>query len=222
MDPRILYDGLIAYLCFLPLLTFHEFAHAWVAWKCGDDTAHSQGRVTINPVSHMELVGTVMLPMLALFLTAAGSGAASFIIGWGRPVPVNLSRLNHPRRDDTLVALAGPAMNLALAVIAVAIAKLGLLADAGMFVKIALQTAWISLVLCFFNLLPIPPLDGSHVIKNLIGMSEETYFRLCQYGFLAVIIAIQIPAIRNVVFVVSKVSLHLIAASLGLPLGADV
>lgn len=222
MDSRILYDGLIAYLCFLPLLTFHEFAHAWVAWKCGDDTAHSQGRVTINPVSHMELVGTVILPLLALFLSAAGSGFANFIIGWGRPVPVNLSRLNHPRRDDTLVALAGPAMNLALAVIALAIAKLGLLADAGMFVKIATQTAWISLILCFFNLLPIPPLDGSHVIKNLIGMSEETYFRLCQYGFLAVIIAIQIPAVRNVVFVASKVSLHLIAAALGFPVGAAI
>ena len=168
----------------------------------------------------MELVGTVILPMLALFLTAAGSGFASFIIGWGRPVPVNLSRLNHPRRDDTLVALAGPAMNLALAVIAVAIAKLGLLADAGMFVKIALQTAWISLILCFFNLLPIPPLDGSHVIKNLIGMSEETYFRLCQYGFLAVIIAIQVPAVRNLVFIASKVSFELIAGSLGIPRNA--
>ena len=218
MDSRILYDGLIAYLCFLPLLTFHEFAHAWVAWKCGDDTAHSQGRVTINPVSHMELVGTVILPMLALFLTAAGSGAASFIIGWGRPVPVNLSRLNNPRRDDTLVALAGPAMNLALAVIAVAVAKLALLAGFGDLVKIATQTAFISLVLAFFNLLPIPPLDGSHVVKNLIRMSEETYLRLCQYGFLMVIIAIQIPGIREVVFTASAVSFGLIAAGFGFPL----
>ena len=104
--------------------------------------------------------------------------------------------------------------------IAVAIAKLGLLADAGMFVKIALQTAWISLILCFFNLLPIPPLYGSHVIKNLIGMSEETYFRLCQYGFLAVIIAIQVPAVRNLVFIASKVSFELIAGSLGIPRNA--
>jgi Zn-dependent protease len=217
MDSRALYDGLIAYLCFLPLLTFHEFAHAWTAWKLGDDTAHSQGRVTVNPISHMELVGTVILPMLAIFLSAAGSGAANFIIGWGRPVPVNLSRLGSPRRDDTLVALAGPAMNLALAVILVAVAKIGVIGGMEPLVKIAIQMAILSLVLCFFNLLPIPPLDGSHAIKNLIGMSEETYFRLCQYGFLAVIIAIQIPFVRDLVGYATRITFKLIVLTLGFP-----
>ena len=220
MDSKALYDGLIAYLCFLPLLTFHEFAHAWTAWKLGDDTAHSQGRVTLNPISHMELVGTVILPMLAIFLTAAGSGAASFIIGWGRPVPVIKSRLGNPRRDDTLVALAGPAMNLVLAVVVLAVAKVGLLAGTESIVKVASQMAWLSLVLCFFNLLPIPPLDGSHAIKNWIGMSDETYLRLCQYGFLAVIIAIQIPVVRNLVGGATAFSFIIIARSLGLPSGA--
>ena len=220
MDSRALYDGLIAYLCFLPLLTFHEFAHAWSAWKLGDDTAHSQGRVTVNPISHMELVGTVILPMLAIFLSAAGSGFANFIIGWGRPVPVVKSRLGNPRRDDTLVALAGPAMNLVLAVVILAVAKVGLLAGTESIVKVASQMAWLSLVLCFFNLLPIPPLDGSHAIKNWIGMSDETYLRLCQYGFLAVIIAIQIPIVRNLVGGATAFSFIVIARSLGLPSGA--
>ena len=220
MDSKALYDGLIAYLCFLPLLTFHEFAHAWTAWKLGDDTAHSQGRVTVNPISHMEVVGTVILPMLAIFLTAAGSGAASFIIGWGRPVPVIKSRLGNPRRDDTLVALAGPAMNLALAVVVLAVAKVGLIAGMDAIVRVAAQMAWLSLVLCFFNLLPIPPLDGSHAIKNWIGMSDETYLRLCQYGFLAVIIAIQIPVVRNLVGGATAFSFIIIARSLGLPSGA--
>ncbi len=220
MDSRALYDGLIAYLCFLPLLTFHEFAHAWSAWKLGDDTAHSQGRVTVNPISHMELVGTVILPMLAIFLSAAGSGFANFIIGWGRPVPVVKSRLGNPRRDDTLVALAGPAMNLLLAVVILAVAKVGLLAGTESIVKVASQMAWLSLVLCFFNLLPIPPLDGSHAIKNWIGMSDETYLRLCQYGFLAVIIAIQIPIVRNLVGGATAFSFIIIARSLGLPSGS--
>lgn len=220
MDSRALYDGLIAYLCFLPLLTFHEFAHAWSAWKLGDDTAHSQGRVTVNPISHMELVGTVILPMLAIFLSAAGSGFANFIIGWGRPVPVVKSRLGNPRRDDTLVALAGPAMNLVLAVVILAVAKVGLLAGTESIVKVASQMAWLSLVLCFFNLLPIPPLDGSHAIKNWIGMSDETYLRLCQYGFLAVIIAIQIPIVRNLVGGATAFSFIIIARSLGLPSGS--
>lgn len=220
MDSKALYDGLIAYLCFLPLLTFHEFAHAWTAWKLGDDTAHSQGRVTVNPISHMEVVGTVILPMLAIFLTAAGSGAASFIIGWGRPVPVIKSRLGNPRRDDTLVALAGPAMNLVLAVVVLAVAKVGFIAGTESIVKVASLMARLSLVLCFFNLLPIPPLDGSHAIKNWIGMSDETYLRLCQYGFLAVIIAIQIPVVRNLVGGATAFSFIIIARSLGLPSGA--
>lgn len=219
MDSRALYDGLIAYLCFLPLLTFHEFAHAWTAWKLGDDTAHSQGRVTVNPISHMEVVGTVVLPMLAIFLSAAGSGAANFIIGWGRPVPVIMSRLGNPRRDDTLVALAGPAMNLALAVIILAVAKLGRIAGIDSVANIAIQMAWLSLVLCFFNLLPIPPLDGSHALKNLIGMSEETYLRLCQYGFLAVIIAIQIPFVRDLVGLATHTTFNLIVLMLGFPSG---
>ena len=219
MDSKALYDGLIAYLCFLPLLTFHEFAHAWTAWKLGDDTAHSQGRVTVNPISHMEVVGTVILPMLAIFLTAAGSGAASFIIGWGRPVPVIKSRLGNPRRDDTLVALAGPAMNLVLAVVVLAVAKVGFIAGTESIVKVASLMARLSLVLCFFNLLPIPPLDGSHAIKNWIRMSDETYLRLCQYGFLAVIIAIQIPVVRNLVVGATAFSFSIIARSLGLPSG---
>ncbi len=216
MDIRALYDGLISYLCFLPLLTFHEFAHAWTAWKCGDDTAHSQGRVTINPVSHIDLVGTIILPMLAIFLSSAGSGAANFIIGWGRPVPVNISQLRHPRRDDALVALAGPAMNLALAVILLALAKIGILTQADNLIRISTQMAWISLILCFFNLLPIPPLDGSHVIKNIIRMSEETYLRLCQFGLLAVIIAIQIPAVRAVVAGATALTFFIIARALGI------
>ena len=74
MDKRLIYEVLITYLCFIPLLTFHEFGHAWMAWKCGDDTARLQGRVSLNPIVHMELVGTVVMPLLGMFLGAAGSG----------------------------------------------------------------------------------------------------------------------------------------------------
>ena len=102
-------NGLIGYLCLIILLTFHEFAHAWVAWKCGDDTARLQGRVSLNPIVHMELIGTVVLPLVIIFFGAP-------LIGWGKPVPVNINNLYHRRRDDTLVAMAGPLMNLLLAV----------------------------------------------------------------------------------------------------------
>jgi len=195
-----LIDGLVTYLCFLPLLTFHEFAHAWVAWKCGDDTAYRQGRVSLNPLVHMEMIGTVALPLLGVFLGAAGSAAAGFIIGWGRPVPVNLNNLRHPRRDDTLISLAGPVMNLLLAAAVIGAARLGLIVGVPALLEICQRLAVLSLFLCFFNLLPIPPLDGSHVLKNLVNMSHETYWKFCQYGFLIVIVVIQIPGVQKAIY----------------------
>ncbi len=215
MDQNVLLEGLISYVCFIPLLTFHEFAHAWTAWKCGDDTAYDQGRVTLNPVMHMEVLGTVVLPLLAIFLSGAGSGAASFIIGWGRPVPVNISRLRHPRRDDTLVAIAGPAMNILLAFVAMAVLRIANLAGATFLDEILIRVTYLSLLLCFFNMLPIPPLDGSHVLKNMINMSYETYYRLCQYGFIMVIIAMQIQPIRRLVSLATFTTFNLIATVLG-------
>lgn len=196
MDQRALLDGLVMYLCFIPILTFHEWAHAWTAWKCGDDTARSQGRVSLNPLVHIDPIGTIALPALAIFLAASGSGLSSFIIGWGKPVPVNVVNLRQPRRDDTLVAMAGPAMNVVVAFGLLAFGKVGQMLGVPMVLEICLQVALLSLFLCFFNLLPIPPLDGSHLVKNLIGMSYETYWRLCQFGFLVVILAIQVSYVR--------------------------
>ena len=198
-DHPLLWRVLLPYLCFIPLLTFHEFAHAWTAWKCGDHTAKDRGRVSLNPIVHMELIGTVVLPLLALSLGASGSRLASFIIGWGRPVPVNPWNLRNRRRDGTLVALAGPAMNLLLAAILMALARLADLAHADAVTELFLQMTILSLALCFFNLLPVPPLDGSHVLKNAINMSDETYAKLCQYGFIIVIVVIQIRPVRQAV-----------------------
>lgn len=216
MTQSAIFDGLLTYLFFIPLLTFHEWAHAWVAWKCGDDTAYLQGRVTLNPIAHMELIGTVVLPLLGIFLSLSNSALAGFIIGWGRPVPVNISNLHSPRRDDTLVALAGPAINLVLAFALLCLAKVG--ADAGVsaLTEVGIRMAILSLFLCFFNLLPIPPLDGSDVLKNFIGMSHETYWKLCQYGFIMVIVAINIPGVREVVVAATKATFIAMAGLLNL------
>jgi Zn-dependent protease len=191
MDQAHLLQGLITFLCFIPVLTFHEFAHAWTAWKCGDDTARLRGRVSLNPIVHIDPIGTILLPLIAIFLSASGSALAGFIIGWGKPVPVNIANLRHRRRDDTLIALAGPAMNILLAIVLMGFAKIGALAHSELLIESALRITQVSLFLCFFNLLPIPPLDGSHVLMNAIGMSYETYFKLCQYGFIMVIVAVQ-------------------------------
>ena len=199
MDQSALLNGLLLYLCFIPVLTFHEFAHAWMASKCGDDTAKNLGRVSLNPAVHIDTIGTIVLPLLAVTLAAAGSGLAGFIIGWGKPVPVNVSNLHNPRRDDTLVALAGPAMNILLAAVIMGGLKIGVLTGSHILIEMCNNLILVSLFLCFFNLLPIPPLDGSHVLKNAINMPWETYMRLAQYGFIFIIIAIQVPQVRALI-----------------------
>src|SRR2546428_14095176 len=126
MDARII-DGLIQYLGLIVLLTFHEFGHAWMAWKCGDDTARLQGRVSLNPLVHIDPIGTVVMPLLIIFLSMSGSGLSRFLIGWAKPVPVNPYNLRNPRVDDILVTLAVPCMNLLLAVVIIALCPFGMI-----------------------------------------------------------------------------------------------
>jgi len=190
MDSTIA-DGLIQYLMLVALLTFHEFGHAWTAMKCGDDTARLQGRVSLNPVVHIDPIGTVLLPLLMIFMPGAGR----FLIGWAKPVPVNPYNLNKPKRDDILVTMAGPAMNLILAVGLVALARVGILVNSGQMIDFCVQAAGLSLVLCFFNLIPVPPLDGSHVMRVVTGMSHETYANFARFGFIIIIVLLQIPQI---------------------------
>lgn len=223
MDVSLLLNGLLFYLCFIPVLTFHEFAHAWVAMKCGDDTAKNLGRVSLNPIVHMELIGTVVLPLLAIYLQMSNSALAGFIIGWGKPVPVDPSNLRHPRRDDTLIALAGPAINVLLAFLMMGLAKIGVLLKVGgaiqlgdILVTMSLMLVTVNLVLAFFNMLPIPPLDGSHVLKNAINMSYETYWRLTQYGFIAIIVAINIPFVGQLLSSATHGATRLFARLYGL------
>jgi Zn-dependent protease len=193
MDANWIIEGLISYLGLIVLLTFHEFGHAWTAEKCGDDTARLQGRCSLNPVVHIDPIGTVLLPLVMIFMPGFGR----FLIGWAKPVPVNPHNLRNPRVDDILVSMAGPAMNLILAVALMALARVGLLIHLSPMAGVCWQFASLSLLLCFFNLIPIPPLDGSHVLRNLTGMSWEAYAKFAQFGFIAVIVVIQIPLVRN-------------------------
>ena len=147
-------------------LTIHEAAHAWTADRLGDPTARLLGRVSLNPIVHIDPIGTILLPIIA-----AVSGLP--IIGWAKPVPVNIGNLRHHRRDFMIVAAAGPLSNLAQAVIAGLLAR-ALLASgpgAGMgdvLFTILVATVQINLLLAFFNLVPIPPLDGGNVLAGLL------------------------------------------------------
>jgi len=211
MDSQIA-DGLIFYLCLVVLLTFHEFAHAWMASKCGDDTARLQGRLSLNPIVHIDPIGTVILPLVMIF---ASPTVGRFLVGWAKPVPFNPHNLRNRWRDEMLIAMAGPAMNLILAVLLVAFARVALMFQSAEAFGLFLQMAQLSLVLCFFNLIPIPPLDGSHVLRNLSGMSYETYFNLCRFGFIGIIIVINLPFVREVLGFVTGSTLLIIASLFG-------
>src|SRR6266853_3478673 len=199
MDPKMVIDGLIQYLVLVVLLTFHEFGHAWMAWKCGDDTARLQGRVSLNPLVHIDPIGTVVMPLLGIFLSLNGSILSRFLIGWAKPVPVNLYNLRNRRVDDILVTLAGPWMNLLLAIVIMGLARVGLIANYQGMVQVCLQMAHLSLLLCFFNLLPIPPLDGAQVVRSLIGMTYEAYYQFARYGFIILILVWQFPPVRSTI-----------------------
>ncbi len=166
-------------------ITVHEVAHGWVALKLGDSTAKMLGRLTLNPVKHIDPIGTLLVPGLLLVM-------GGFIFGWAKPVPVTWENLRNPKRDMALVALAGPMSNLLMALIWAAILKIGLLlAIAGNAETVALPLVYmggagitINLILMVLNLLPMPPLDGGRIVASLLPDRLSWQFnRLERWGF---------------------------------------
>ena len=161
----------------LASLTVHEWAHAWTADHLGDPTARMLGRVSFNPIVHIDLLGTVVLPLIAMFSNLP-------ILGWAKPVPVNISRLHHPRRDFMIVAAAGPASNLVMAAVAAAALRSLTPEDAGAG-QVLLMAVRINVLLAVFNMLPIPPLDGGNVLAGLLPDSMGGLIQgLRQFGFI--------------------------------------
>ena len=183
----------------LASLTVHEWAHAWTADRLGDPTARLLGRVSFNPIVHIDPIGTVVLPLVAIFTTG-------FVFGWAKPVPVNISRLPNPKRDFMIVAAAGPASNLAIATVA-ALAFRGLggmesLADP--VIRVLYFAVSINILLAVFNMLPVPPLDGGNVLAGLLPDSFSPLINgLRQYGFLILLALIVSGVLETVVRPVS-------------------
>ena len=169
-------------------ITLHEVAHGWVAKQNGDNTAASLGRLSINPIKHIDPVGTVIVPILLLYFFGAP-------FGWAKPVPVNWNKLNKPKRDMALVALAGPAANLIMMIVWAIILKLADSMSAEWWnlsqsiIYIANIGILINAVIMILNLIPIPPLDGSRVVSSLIpDRWAAAYSRIEPYGIVIVLV----------------------------------
>jgi len=178
----------------LPVLfgiTLHEAAHGYVARLLGDPTAFEAGRISLNPVRHIDPVGTIIVPLVLLFSTKL-LGGAGLLFGWARPVPVNWQRLRRPKQDMLWVALAGPASNLAMAILWAI--SLRVLADADFtledfWAQMAIAGIQVNLVLMALNLFPLPPLDGGRIVFSLLPQSLAWHYaRLEPYGLLILIV----------------------------------
>ena len=207
-------SSIIQLICIaaIPLIfaiTLHEAAHGWIASKLGDQTASIMGRVSFNPLRHIDPFGTVILPLLMMYF-------GGFIFGWAKPVPVAWQNLRHPRRDMALVAMAGPGANLCMAILWAVLAKIShlvfinshfhdMLRSTALFIHLSARFGiLINCVLLVINLIPIPPLDGSRVISAVLSPQlARTYSRLEPYGlwiFLGLLFFLTITHTTEIIF----------------------
>jgi Zn-dependent protease len=206
---RALADNLIYAVQFMVILlfslSFHEAAHAFMAYKCGDDTARLMGRMTLNPIPHIDPIGTLLMPGLMIVTSITGTGIP-FLIGWAKPVPVNPLRFRDYHKGEILVSLAGPFSNFILLVGGALVCRGILIAsrhfELGSGVSLVFlffyYFASLNSVLFLFNLIPIPPLDGSHVLRIFLpARAAETYDRvIAPYGFFILILFASSPIFR--------------------------
>jgi Zn-dependent protease len=209
MEPtKIQYIAVMA----IPLLfaiTLHEVAHGWIASFFGDQTARLSGRLTVNPIKHIDPIGTIVIPLLSFMV-------GGFIFGWAKPVPVDARNLHHPRRDMAFVALAGPVSNLVMALFWGGIAKLGLFARVTGNVWLGepvylmgMVGISVNVMLAVLNFIPIPPLDGGRILSSILPpRAAYHYSKIEPYGFFILIILLMTGLLSNIMipFVVFLIS----------------
>lgn len=208
LGPEQIRDIIIYVLILVVSVTFHEFGHAYVASRLGDDTPRRQGRVTLNPAAHADPVGTLLLPLISAYVAATSGGAGGF--GWGRPVQTNPRNYTRRFTMDTgqvFVALAGPSMNIVLAVLIASVHVLlvsqGVVSDD--LSRILYMAVAMNFTLFFFNLVPVPPLDGGWVMRRMSrGRFDSAFDTLATYGPFVIMALVVIPLLSKVFLVPAR------------------
>jgi Zn-dependent protease len=199
-------------------ITLHEAAHGYVAKSFGDRTAEMQGRITLNPLKHIDPVGTILVP--GVMILAAKLGGPQFVFGWAKPVPVNFGNLRNPKRDMLWVAAAGPGANLAMAVLWALLLKVaapGGVSGSAHLLLMAKVGVSVNLVLMALNLLPVPPLDGGRIAVSLLPVhAANAYARLEPYGLFIIVGLLAFGVLDNLMAPVLRVGEWLLQALLGL------
>lgn len=202
-------------------ITLHEAAHGYVAKHFGDLTAYAEGRVSLNPLRHIDPFGTVALPLILLALSKL-FGGGGILFGWAKPVPVNFSNLRHPKRDMLWVAAAGPASNLLMALLWALLVKIGLSAPGSYFaLPLALMGAagvFVNVIFMVLNLLPLPPLDGGRILVSLLPHRlAHMVARVEPYGFVILIVLLFTGALGVVMWPMIGFTMSAIAGLFGVP-----
>jgi Zn-dependent protease len=199
-------------------ITLHEAAHGYVAKHFGDYTAYQQGRISLNPLVHIDPIGTIVMPIVLVLVTAG-----QFVFGWAKPVPVNFSNLRNPKRDMLWVAAAGPGANLCMALLWGLVFRLSLLLPTNYFSyplhRMAIGGVEINLVLLFLNLIPIPPLDGGRIAVSLLPNRLAYRFAMIEpYGFIIIIALLATRVLAVIIGPLVTLGSTLIYALFGLSL----